>query len=574
MSWRRKTFDELPALSVRRRDLRSALRTVTTAYVFFMLYFACISGSHVKVYLRMLGFGNRAFGMLSAIPFAATFLLQMVGAILIERRGLKKYQFIHCMGLGRMLWLVVAAVPVVFWLRPDLSLPSPVAVVLMLCILGLSAGLGAVAAPAWMIWMGDLIPRRVRGRFLGNRTRIAEVFRIPLVIAVGLLLDVIINKQLPETAAAQPGVLRAICLIFVLGAVFGVGDVILFYRIREVFPTTPHEPRRPAIDIRVTSRPAPGMWGALVHFIRHIGEAVKQLVIDPMRDRSFRWYVLQGLTSTFSAMVGGWFYWLNAMENLGFSKLATNVMFLVCSPIAGLFAAKAWGRLVDRWGRRPVLVLATSITILSVMPWFLVSRSTPAPAFIAEWLNAASGHVGALFNYPGWKLIGDGAPVGAYLGGCLACIVGGAAWTGVEIARLSMTMGFADGHGRSKYVAAAGAMMSLGGVLGGVVGGFLTQGLEPLLSKDAPLIVGPFVWNNWHGAFVVSLLARMLAVVWALIMPDAGSTRMRDVVRLMGSNVYNNVRTRLFYRQRTTLWPRDRNNRRKEEDDDADSTGS
>lgn len=539
ISWRRKTFEELPALSVRRRELRSALRIVTAGFMLFVVFFACTAGGHLRTYQRMLGFNDLAFGLWSAVPFVATFFLQLLAAVLIERRGLKKYQFIHCATWNRVLWLLIAALPLV------LPIPSAWAVVLMLGSLGASSILGALAMPAWMTWMGDLIPRRIRGRYLANRKRLAEAIRIPAVIALGFLFDAVTDESLPETAAAQPVLLWTICAVIAVGAVFGVFDILLFYRIREVMRTTPDKHPPPAIDVRVPRNPGRGAWRAITYGVRWTRHAFGQVIFDPLKDPGFRLYVLHGATITFAAMVGGVYLWLNAMENLGFGNLAVNTLFLVLGPLSGIASARGWGRLIDRWGRRPVIVVCNVIICTSILPWFFVTRDTPAPGFLVDGVNAVTRGVSSLVGRPGWEWIGPDTPVMAYLAGVAACMVGAAAWGGIEVSRTSITMGFADTAGRSKYVAASSALISLGGLLGGTVGGVLTESLRFL--QDSPITVGPFVWNNWHVAFAVSVLARMLALVWAIRMPDPGSGRVRDVVRVVGSNVYNNVRTRLFY---------------------------
>ena len=163
MSWRSKSYEVLPALSVRGPELRRALRTATTAWMFGVVWLACTAGSRVTFFGRMLGFDDFHFGMMSAIPFAATFG-QLIAVILIERSGLRKYQFLHCGFIHRAMWIVIAAIPFV------LPVPSKWAVWTMLAALGISWLLAALSIPAWMTWMGDLIPRRIRGRYFATRS--------------------------------------------------------------------------------------------------------------------------------------------------------------------------------------------------------------------------------------------------------------------------------------------------------------------------------------------------------------------------------------------------------------------
>ena len=101
MSWRTHSYEDVPALSIHGRHLRAAMRTGTLAWMFGIVWLACVSGSHVKVFARMLGFNDFAFGLMAAVPFLANFA-QIVASVLIERTGLLKYQFLQCATLHRL----------------------------------------------------------------------------------------------------------------------------------------------------------------------------------------------------------------------------------------------------------------------------------------------------------------------------------------------------------------------------------------------------------------------------------------------------------------------------------------
>ena len=220
MVWRRKSFEVLPALSVRGRLLRRNLRTVTLAWMIGSVWMAIIAGSRTTIFGRMLGFNNFHFGLMAPIPFLATFG-QLPAAILIERTGLRKYQFVYFMTLSRMLWLAVAAIPLV------LPIPSRPAVWTMMGILAASSFLGSLAVPAWWMWMGDLIPRRVRGRYFGARQRWSQLIRIPMIIVIGIVLDGLTVGGRAMTAAEQPALLWAICGVFAFAALCGMADTLM-----------------------------------------------------------------------------------------------------------------------------------------------------------------------------------------------------------------------------------------------------------------------------------------------------------------------------------------------------------
>src|SRR5208337_3104249 len=72
----------------------------------------CANGSHVFVFLRMLGLGDFAMGIFSALPFLAN-AAQVFGSVEVERSGVRKYQFMSLALIQRFLWMAVAAVPLV-----------------------------------------------------------------------------------------------------------------------------------------------------------------------------------------------------------------------------------------------------------------------------------------------------------------------------------------------------------------------------------------------------------------------------------------------------------------------------
>jgi len=549
MSWREKTYDELPALGVRGPELRRSMERVTEAYVYFVVWMVCIGGSQMKVFARMTGFGERSFGIMTAIPFIAT-LGQLVAAILIERTGLRKFQFLGCLIPGRALWLVVVLVPFV------LPVPSTWAVAAVLVVLLVSWSLSSLAFPAWFSWMGDLIPRRIRGRYLASRLRVGRAVQIPVVIAVGLILDAVTNPNLPETYAAQPVLLWTTCGIILIGALCGVRDIFLFYRIREVLPTTPDLPRAPAIRIDVAPPRGRTPAGLTGYAVRYTVRAVKHLLLEPLRDRLFRRYVFYGATMTFAMTVSGWFCWLFCLETAGFSKLATNVAFMVVIPIAVILSSRAWGIVIDRWGRRPTLILATVCTVFSIMPYFFMDPSPAVPTWLLDGSNALAAAAGSLVGRPEWVWVTPETPVGAYLLLLIGMVLGGSGWTAIQLAQTGIVMGFSDGEGRSKYVASSAVLISIGGIVGGLVGGNVAHYLKFL--EDAPIVVGPFLWTNFHGCFALSWGARIVAVLLLIGMPDPGSTPVRHVLRHISINVYNSVAPRLFMPLRVFGWAKRR----------------
>jgi len=512
-------YDVLPALSVRGAPLRRSLRLVTVAWMFGVVWLSCTSGDQVRAFARMLGFNDFAFGLLAALPFIATFG-QLNAAILIERTRMRKYTFIQWGTIHRLLWLAVAAVPL-------LIAPGKAAAVVVLAVLGVSYLLGAMSSPGWVTWMSDLVPRRIRGRYFASRMQWGQVVQVIVVIAIGLALDAATARGKPETLGTQRTLMWTICTILAIGGVFGAVDILIFRRIRDVLPPITAQP------------PEEGT----------ILSTMRGMLIDPLKEKVFRNYVLYGATITFTATFGGWFYWRLATEGLGFSKLGTNCLFMVIGPMAGMIAASWWGRLQDRYGRRPLLIIHTVGTCLSITPWLFASRNLPNPTALLAGVNWVWRHLGG-----GGALIAADAPVSAYLLGALGCVIGGVAWRGVGLAQTGVTLAFADGQGRSKYVAASAVLISIGGTLGGLAGGVLAQSLEYF--RTHPLTWGPLEWTNWHFCFLVSLIIRVGSLAWLVHMPDPGARPVRYLLRHWSQDLSATVTGWLFYPLRVFGWGR------------------
>jgi len=228
------------------------MRLVTAGWVMGIIWMLAVTGSRLNVFARMLGFNDFHFGMITAVTFLAT-LAQLFATIAVERSGLKKYQFLIFASISRMLWIVIAAIPFFF------PVPSPAAVWTMLALVLVSHVMMSLALPAWWTWMGDLLPRRIRGQYFAVRNIISHLVRIPVVVALGLLLDNVTRGD-PSggaaviTAAGQPVLLWCVCGVFALAGVLGTIDILMFFGIREVVGTTPVGP---ADGVKVTFQPRP-----------------------------------------------------------------------------------------------------------------------------------------------------------------------------------------------------------------------------------------------------------------------------------------------------------------------------
>ncbi len=546
MSLRFKSYETLPALAVRGRELRTSLRYVTAGWMFGIIWMTIISGSRMNYFCRMLGFSDLHFGILTAMQFVASFG-QVFATLLIERTGLRKVQFLYAGSIHRILWIPVALVPF-------LPGPATVKIAIMLSMLAVSWFMNAFSTPAWFNWMGDVIPRRVRGRYFAMRGIYSTALQIPAAIGLAWLIGSIYDNSKPMTPEAQPVLLYVLSGMFVLAGIVGTTDILLFRRIREVVRPVRDRPRKPAIEIDVPGPAADTFLSRTGYRLRFTGELFRQVLWIPMQDRAFRRYVTYGAVMMFAMTVSAAFCMRHMLETLQFGQLTTDSLFLVMGPLWGMAVSRPVGRLLDRWGRRPVLVLGTLGTVFSLWPYFLSSPHTPRPEGLIGAVNGLAGAVGGWFGQEGWQWIPGDANVGAYLIMIPMILCGAFGWRAVAMAQANVVLGFSDGHGRSKYVAASATWISLGGIAGGFAGGGVADAFSFL--QDDPIRLGSFMWNNWHVTILLSDLARLTGLLLLINMPDPGSGKVSDLVRGFGQDLWNFAHTKLFFPVRVFGWGR------------------
>ena len=281
---------------------------------------ACATGGVLTAWSIYLGLGPVLLGLLGALPFAAQ-LLQVPAAVLARRAGSRRTALV-AVGVSRQAMLPLALLP---------FLPgSPVLkeAVLLLCA-GVSVILGVIANTAWTSWMGDLVPRAVRGRYFRRRNFLCALSSVAGSIAAGLALDGGVN------AAGAATVLSALALT---ASTAGLVTTLLLLQQE---PPRSAEPTAPA---------------------------VKEAVL-PLRNAVARRALASQLAWGASSGLALAFYPLHFVGDLrsGFARMAA-----FGSGLAALrtFAAPAWERILKKLGAGSVLVACAVGLSLSPALWF------------------------------------------------------------------------------------------------------------------------------------------------------------------------------------------------------------
>jgi len=341
------------------------MRLVTLSWVFGSVWVTMVSGAPIAIFARQLNASEFQFGLLTAMPFIAS-LISMPASVLIERTGKRKLIFLISLFIQRFLWFAIATVPVWIVKAGGESWVGATTIIFLVLVFFMHAG-QAVGGPAWVSWMADIIPERLRGRYFSRRRQLGILSAIPAAYLVGYALDAFAHGP----GVDRVGMLVVCSIIFCIAAVFGIVDIALFIPVDE-----PH---------RAPAEKAP---------LHHI-------FASPLRDKQFLIFAGFVGTMTFAISFMGQFVTLYMIEKLQITAKATQIMLLIAPLIATFLVLGHWGHAVDRMGKRPVMAIAGLGLVPVGLGWIFVSPANPWLGYVLSAAGAAlwAGVEVANFNF-------------------------------------------------------------------------------------------------------------------------------------------------------------------------------
>lgn len=314
------------------QEVRVGLRQCLIAWFFGASFTAITSGTVFIAFLtKYLKISDFNYSLILSSGSAAV-LLQVLGSYIVERTGCTKKIFLICATLHRLLWLAIAAVPL---LIPSIHQQSSVVQVLFVgLVYFLSASLANFGAAGWTAWMADIVPRSIAGTFFGVRASFGLFIMSGVGLAVAYVADM--SAHLHHTSTMYT-------LVFGVAAVLGATDILLFLPVREI--ARPVEVPRPSL---------------------------LDIVKTPWTSALFRSFCLYTTVSTIGYGIMGAFQTPFAFA-CGMSVLSATFMLSVIPQISMAVLSPYWGKAIDRFGPKPVL--AASALCHIVLPiWWIVLR--------------------------------------------------------------------------------------------------------------------------------------------------------------------------------------------------------
>jgi len=315
-------FDPREEVEVRGPELRKALGLITLAWVFGSVWITATAGAPLALFAKALRASNFEFGVLSALPFMAS-LLSVPASLLIERTGARKKIFFYGLYTQRLLWFVIALVPLTIVRMWGFAAVGE-AMAMFLILMFLMHACQSVGGPAWTSWMADLVPDRRRGKYFARRRQWGLLSAIPAALFAGWILDRTVAGSLGNPLVT----LGWFAILFMIAAVFGVADIHLFQHVPEI--------------------PRAGRSGSTLF----------TALSEPLCNRHFLWFAACVATLLFAVSFMGQFVTLYLIDRVGVNNTQIQLILLVAPSIAQLLLLPVWGAAVDRMGKKPVLAIA------------------------------------------------------------------------------------------------------------------------------------------------------------------------------------------------------------------------
>jgi len=334
---------------------RRAMRISIAEGAFATVHIALTGGAFLTGYALTLGAGDISLGVLAAIPFAAQFF-QLAAAYISERTHRLKTLAVSGQALGRASWIFAVVLPFLPFA------PGPYRVYAFLLFYAISSAFLMMTYNAWTVWMSDLIPERLRGRYFGIRNVIVITVNLVATVGGGRTLDALKSRGV-ETGGF------ALLFAVAVGAA-AVASVLLSRQ--------PTIPERPA--------PVESFW---------------RRVREPFGDPNFR-----KALKFFAAWHFGWAiplaFWNVYMLTYLKMSYFEIALFGGITSLTGAAGNRLWGVVGDRTGNKPVLAICGFAIGLLPLFWLTTRPHFIYPVWgIAVWAGASwAGFNLATFTLP------------------------------------------------------------------------------------------------------------------------------------------------------------------------------
>jgi MFS family permease len=435
-----------PPFKLSKPQIRSSLRALTLESLFATVFYSVIGGALLSNFLLELGAGPVEIGLLASIPQVVN-LLQPLGAYLVDRSSSFHWYSMNIFVPSRLLWLLL--VPAIWLVTSSKDIIPQQVMLLTLGIILVTNIIESFGRAPWLSWSAVLVPGRMRGRYFGFRNSVVGLTNFIAVPLLGVAVSV-----------WPGGTIQGYGAILVLGIVLGILSLGCQFWMTDV---SPQLLKVAGSDTSQQER--------------------KEIDLSFLKDVNFLKFVLYLAIWCFAVNVSAPFFNLYMLDNLNIDVSVVTI-YNGLTAGANMLLLVFWGKLADRIGNRPLLVLVGVLVAVTPLLWLVAGNDS-----ISVWVWLPLLH-----------------------------LLAGGTWAAIDLCTNNLQMAVAPMRNQSTYFAIAGAVAGVTGAMGITTGSFLAT-----LPGAGGLL----------GLFVLSGVLRTVAILPLVFVQEQGSAPLGQLGRFL-----------------------------------------
>jgi MFS family permease len=314
--------------------------------------------AYITPFALSIGASNFQIGLLSALPALVSPISQLVGSKLMETHPRKKIA-IFGPAMQALMWFPIIALGLIYWYGHSNYVP-----LLLVIIYPIYALFGAGVAPSWFSLLGDIVPKRVRGKYFGKRNKICTAVTVVTTVTVAFLLDFFKTKGL---------VLLGFSIVFAVASIARMISAWLLSRHYE-----------PPFKLE---------GGYYFSFLQFLKKAP---------GNNFGKFVIYTGLIYFAVMIASPFFAVYMLKTLKFSY-TTFVLVNISSTVFNFIFSPALGKFADKFGNRELMKFASFLIPFLPFLWLFSGN----PFYLAFVPQLAGGLGWAAFTLASSNFIYD-----------------------------------------------------------------------------------------------------------------------------------------------------------------------
>ena len=433
--------------------IRTSLKASTVDAVFATFMNITCSGILLSNFLVELDASPMVFGMLSSIAMIVN-LIQPLGAYLSERTTSRFRYSLLTNGTSRLLWLLLVIGIAALSLG---RINSHQVVMLVLVIVLLTNLSAALDSSSWLSWMATLVPRRLRGRYFGLRNSLASLTNLLCVPLAGLAVS-----KWPG------GTVQGYGVVLFVGVMSGLISLGCQYFQVDVNPQEQNaaamksSPQKAVSDDANNATAEDSIWKNS-NFLRFLLYFSSWMFAANLSLPFFNMYMLGTLNLEVS--------WVTFYGSL---QAGANLLMLII-----------WGRLADKIGNRPILLVVGMVAASVPLLWLAIGTNLIDVWDLWLWLPLI--HI--------------------FIGGN---------WAALDLCNNNLHIEVTPVKNKSIYFATTAAVGGVSGALGTTIGGFVAENPS---------------FGGLAGLFAVSAVFRLAALVPLMFVQEPGRQSFTQMVQ-------------------------------------------